>query len=152
MDHENLVQKSLTSDWEMRWRLYIKEYSPELIYLKGEDNHAADAISRLPIMTSDETETQKQTSIEDFADCMNIEEDPDWNPITFQLLANKQMGDSLLKKLLDIPNNQLSQKIYHGGGTEHILWTYKEKIYVPVKLQKKVIEWYHNRLLHPGHT
>ena len=44
-DHENLVQKSLTSDRVMRWRLYIEEYSPELIYLKGEDNHAADAIS-----------------------------------------------------------------------------------------------------------
>ena len=51
IDHENLVQKSLTSDRVMRWRLYIEEYSPELIYLKGTDNHAADAISRLPLST-----------------------------------------------------------------------------------------------------
>ena len=31
----------------MRWRLYIEEYSPELHYIKGEDNDVADALSRL---------------------------------------------------------------------------------------------------------
>ena len=31
----------------MRWRLYIEEYSPDLKYIKWEDNHAADALSRL---------------------------------------------------------------------------------------------------------
>ena len=47
-DHKNLVCKSLTSDRVMRWRLYIEEYSPELHYIKGEDNDVADALSRLP--------------------------------------------------------------------------------------------------------
>ena len=47
-DHANLVCKSLTSDRVMRWRLYIEEFSPELLYLKGVDNEAADALSRLP--------------------------------------------------------------------------------------------------------
>ena len=46
-DHANLVCKSLTSDRVMRWRLYIEEFSPNLIYLRGEDNQAADAVSRL---------------------------------------------------------------------------------------------------------
>ena len=31
----------------MRWRLYIKEYSPNLQYIKGEKNVVADALSRL---------------------------------------------------------------------------------------------------------
>ena len=31
----------------MRWRLAIEEYSPELIYIKGEKNVVADALSRL---------------------------------------------------------------------------------------------------------
>ena len=31
----------------MRWRLYIKEYSPNLQYIKGESNVVADALSRL---------------------------------------------------------------------------------------------------------
>ena len=33
----------------MRWRLYIEEYSPDLRYIKGEDNVVADALSRLEI-------------------------------------------------------------------------------------------------------
>ena len=28
----------------------------------------------------------------------------------------------------------------------------KDKIYIPLLLQKRLVEWYHNRLLHPGHT
>ena len=63
-DHENLVQKSLRSDRVMRWRLYIEEYSPNLIYLKGIDNQAADAVSRLPLSSPNETviaQLQKET-------------------------------------------------------------------------------------------
>ena len=31
----------------MRWRLYIEEYPPELLYIKGEHNVVAHALSRL---------------------------------------------------------------------------------------------------------
>ena len=31
----------------MRWRLVLEEYGPELVYLKGEHNVVADALSRL---------------------------------------------------------------------------------------------------------
>ena len=31
----------------MRWRLYIEEYSPDLQYIKGENNVIADALSQL---------------------------------------------------------------------------------------------------------
>ena len=34
----------------MRWHLIIEEYGPELIYVKGENNIVADALSRLPIL------------------------------------------------------------------------------------------------------
>ena len=57
-DHANLVCKSLTSDRVMRWRLYIEEYSPELTYLKGVDNQAADALSRLPKLEEEGSESQ----------------------------------------------------------------------------------------------
>src|SRR6478609_2930234 len=46
-DHENLTYKTFNSDRVMRWRLYIKEYSPDLQYIKGEHNVVADALSRL---------------------------------------------------------------------------------------------------------
>src|SRR6185295_7568409 len=46
-DHKNLTQKKFNLDQVMRWRLYIKEYSPDLQYIKGENNAAADALSQL---------------------------------------------------------------------------------------------------------
>ena len=47
-DHENLTYKNFNSDRVMRWRLFIEEYSPDLRYIKGEQNVVADALSRLP--------------------------------------------------------------------------------------------------------
>ena len=144
----------------MRWRLYIEEFSPELIYLKGEDNQAADAISRLPqtataltkLQVTDDPTPMEQFTLEQCSDIFNIDDDPDWNPVTFGALAQAQQTDALLQKLLQLEPCYLTSKVFHGGETTHSLWTYKDKIYVPVKMQKRVVEWYHNRLLHPGHT
>jgi hypothetical protein len=51
-DHESLTYKHFNSDRVMRWRLYIEEYSPDLCYIKGTKNVAADALSRLGILNS----------------------------------------------------------------------------------------------------
>ena len=37
----------MTCDRVYRWRLLLEEYGPEIFYIKGVDNIAADAISRL---------------------------------------------------------------------------------------------------------
>ena len=37
-DHKNLTYVNFNVERVMRWRLIIEEYSPELIYLKGEHN------------------------------------------------------------------------------------------------------------------
>ena len=36
----------------MRWRLILKEYGPELRYIKGESNLVADALSRLDMIAT----------------------------------------------------------------------------------------------------
>ena len=48
-DHKNLVRDALglSSNRVFCWRLTLKEYNPEIIYIKGIDNTVADAISRL---------------------------------------------------------------------------------------------------------
>ena len=49
-DHKNLTYKQFNTDRVMRWRLIIEEFSPELIYIQGERNIVADALSRLDIV------------------------------------------------------------------------------------------------------
>ena len=49
-DHKNLTYKTFNTERVMRWRLILEEYSPELIYIQGSKNIAADALSRLDIV------------------------------------------------------------------------------------------------------
>jgi hypothetical protein len=57
-DHENLTYKTLNSDQVMRWRLYIKEYSPDLQYIKN-TNVVTDALSRLKMIETPFEDTKE---------------------------------------------------------------------------------------------
>jgi hypothetical protein len=48
-DHANLMRDALglTSDQVYQWRLLLKEYGPEIVYIKGIHNTVADTVSRL---------------------------------------------------------------------------------------------------------
>ena len=48
-DHKSWVQDALglTCNGIYCWRLILEEHGPEIIYIKGEDNIVADALSRL---------------------------------------------------------------------------------------------------------
>ncbi len=48
-DHKNLIYDALGSTFNrvFQWRLLIEEFDPNIIYIKGEENTIADAISRL---------------------------------------------------------------------------------------------------------
>jgi hypothetical protein len=48
-DHKNLTHQTFNTERVMRWRLIIKEYGSEFLYVKGEHNIVADALSRLNI-------------------------------------------------------------------------------------------------------
>ena len=55
-DHKNLTYKTFNTDRVLRWRLILEEFSPELIYIKGQNNVIADALSRLDKTTDSLTE------------------------------------------------------------------------------------------------
>ena len=42
-----MYKNYFNTDWVVHWRLAIGEYSPEILYIKGESNVVADALSRL---------------------------------------------------------------------------------------------------------
>ena len=46
-DHMNFTYDTFSTQRVMRWRLYVKEYSPKLEYIKRKLNVLADAFSRL---------------------------------------------------------------------------------------------------------
>jgi hypothetical protein len=49
-----------------------------------------------------------------------------------------------------MPKTLYLLKDFHGGGKTTSLVCFKEKIVIPGRLQKHVMNWYHTTLCHPG--
>ena len=52
-DHRNLTFHNFNTQRVIRWRLYVEECSPKIVYVPGPENVIADALSRLPIDDDD---------------------------------------------------------------------------------------------------
>jgi hypothetical protein len=72
-------------------------------------------------------------------------------PLTFKHIHNVQRSNSKLLKLLQ-SHDEYSLKIFRGGGKRYGLVVYDDKIVIPTNLQRRVVEWYHEYLCHPGET
>ena len=157
-DHKNLTYKVFNTERVMRWRLIIEEYGPELHYLKGEKNVVADALSRLqlepPLSTQPDPTVLDQPTYRALAEAFGIqkEEIPDWiNPINLKLIQKVQQTDKqLLQKART--HSDYSLRSFRGGGKIRQLICKKDKIVVPEELQKRMVQWYHEYLCHPGET
>ena len=163
-DHQNLIHNSFTSDRVMRWRLYLEEYSPQIKYIKGEENAAADAISRLPKMMNQ----LEVINVPDIKEFLTVEEMSDLfyydqlkekeqitTPINYKEIEKHQRLDEILKQMLQTPHTELEMQNFHGGGKTFKLIikktkTGRRKICIPKTLQKRTIEWFHEMLCHPG--
>ena len=149
-DHRNLTFKNFNTDRVMRWRLAIEEYSPELIYIKGEKNVVADALSRLA------TKDTPLPNIEYIAEQFGFDDKDlteDMYPLSFQTLSDFQVKDEKLMKKLLSDDSRYTLTAFHGGEDQEIdLITRDEKIVIPEQLQRRVVEWYHTFLCHPGET
>ena len=144
-DHKNLTYKNFNTDRVMRWRLVIEEYGPTLVYIQGEKNVTADALSRLDITDQPITFTQQ-------AELLGLEKDEqseDIFPLRYKDIQKAQQKDKwLLNKLLK--DSEYSLREVHGGGKTRSLIVKNNKIVVPKDLQKRLVEWYHVQLCHPG--
>ena len=158
-DHKNLTHSNTqtVSQRIMRWRLVIEEFGIELIYIKGEHNVAADALSRLP--RSDATAGTKPAVCPSTDEAMETNEisasiSTDDCPLNYQLLEQEQRKNKALQRILDAPNEKdptLTLSPFVGGGKSvQLVTNSKGLIVVPPSLQKKLINWYHERLGHPG--
>jgi len=158
-DHENLTYKNFNSDRVMRWRLFIEEYSPNLKYIKGDENVVADALSRLPTILAampaeakplDDSMEAFYTIMDCFGNNKNKEQNFDFHPLSYAHLDAAQQVDPDIMKELRKDTCKYLLKDFHGGGTTRSLVCYNDKIVVPKKLHQHVIDWYHVTLCHPG--
>ena len=102
-DHQNLIHNSFTSDRVMRWRLYLEEYSPDIEYIKGPENEAADALSRLPkilnnLEQEEGTNQVELFSLEEMAEFFHVSETENRTmPITYKEIRFHQKRDKTLE-------------------------------------------------------
>jgi hypothetical protein len=101
----------------MRWRLFTEEYSPDLQYIKGENNVLADALSRLPqISTSYEDSQESFYALVECHEYKNKNTDKyDFHPLSYEHLELAQKRDPQLKK--ELLNNTSKYKLndFHGA-------------------------------------
>ena len=148
-DHKNLTYKNFNTDRVMRWRLAIEEYGPELVYIKGEKNVVADALSRLA--TKDEDVEGIEFITEQFA-YDDSDMPKSMYPLRFSIIAKYQKRDEKLQERLR-EDSRYRMTPFHGGENNEIkLITRDEKIVIPEELQDRIVEWYHTFLCHPGET
>jgi len=148
-DHQNLTYKEFNTERVMRWRLLLEEFGPELIYIKGEHNIVADALSRLDLIPQKSEQTMNYLA-ENYG--LNDEDLPaDAFPLTYKQIAREQNKDKLLlEKVKTKADYHL--KVFRGGGKKRELICKDNKIVLPSSIQRRCIEWYHTTLCHPGET
>ena len=117
----------------MRWRLILEEFGPELIYLKGEKNIVADAISRLNLMNGEEDVLPPvPPSLHSMAHTfgLDVTDDPESTstPVTFKNLLLHQQKDKTLLRYYRTKECPYSIDIFHGTGKARKLICYKIKL------------------------
>jgi len=116
-DHKNLTYTNFNTERVMRWQLIIEEYSPELIYLKGQTNIVADALSRLELATS-EISNEEMHDMHYLADNFGLEDDDlpeDIYPLQYKFIATHQNQQKDLFIKLNKQQDGFHLKSFCGG-------------------------------------
>jgi hypothetical protein len=156
-DHKNLVHAATVSQSQrvMRWRLILEEFGPDIIHIKGEDNIVADAMSRLPTANQNQREystvTLGSSDEKSGEEEMLAFEDDEAFPLNLSLVRRTQQielnqTNSKLKKLLN--DKKSGYKVMTLNNVELVV--NEGKIYVPISLRLRTMEWYHHFMNHPG--
>jgi RNase H-like domain found in reverse transcriptase/Integrase zinc binding domain len=152
-DHQNLTCKNFNTERVMRWRLLLEEYDPELIYIKGENNIVADALSRLELVeepTLEELPKEEVASL--FAGDIREFDLPTDYPLSYAEIQEKQQTDRYLRHRRLEPDSPYKYTTFKFAGSDFRPVTKEDKIVLPKALQHKAVQYYHAILCHPGQT
>jgi hypothetical protein len=135
----------------MQRRLYIVEYSPDLRYIIGTKNVAADALSRLGILNNPMNEAHFTEALRSQLYAFDDMDLPATAfPLSYAFLGKAQSTDVAILKETAKTKSRYSIQPFTGGGKTRELICCNGKIVVSKKLQARVIQWYHDYIGHPG--
>jgi transposase InsO family protein len=137
----------------MRWRLILEEYGPELVYVKGEHNVVADALSRLDLTVDDNPSNPTLNYMSEIFGLSKDDIPSTIYPLKYSFLEQEQRKDKDLMTNRANDSTTFRFKAFCGGGKHYdLIVTENDKIVVPKQLQKRVVTWYHETPCHPGET
>ena len=138
----------------MRWRPILEEFGPNIQHIAGVDNIVVETLSRLPSTPSDKYNpcTRKdQCCAADLFAIGRVENNEDCFPINILIVQREQQKE--LRKV----NSNLSTYIFDRGSGYSMqeldnveIICYDSKIYMLQSLRRRVLEWYHLYINHPG--
>ena len=153
-DHKKLTFQTFNTERILQWRMVLKEYGPELIYIKGHDNVVADALSRLELLPGVDHDITPiaDVMLHDFTYLYRDELPTDSYPLRMALIHQEQSNNKHLQERVNKPQSKYSRKQVCGGQICFDIIHLDGKIYVQVSLRDQMIQWYHDMLMHPGMT
>ena len=130
-DHENLTYNCFDTERVMRWRLILKEFGPELKYIKGEKNVVAEGLYRLEMSDNQEILNISELYGYDDEDLLDSA-----YPIRYHDIAKAQKTDAKLEQKL-VSHKDYTLDTFHGGNQNHCLICRNNKICLPTALQNQ---------------
>ena len=98
----------------MRWRLFLEEFSPELIYIKGSKNIVEDALSRLDkinnLNNTNSNSNKVELTLESLSENFAWNDEDALHPTSFKTNMRFQQKDKSLIKIANENPNDYSIK------------------------------------------
>ena len=152
-DHRHLTFDTLRSQCALQWHLVVEEFSVIIIHREGANNLAADAMSRIPLMDSDDPFSMRKAE-ERFAESylfypVHNKMDTIY-PLSFKSLEEGQHKDINLITILNKPASKYSR--IKNGNFDLVHFRVEDgpqefwKIVIPVLLIDQVLQWFHQVL------
>lgn len=163
-DHMNLVHTvEHANDRILRWRLYLEDFHPTFIHLKGQDNTIADGLSRAPLQER-QTGPMTDAASSDLFFALDLfifypPDDPQDNtgyPMDFDTIAQAQDQDQALIQARARNPDQYTELDFPTANGLQTLLCYRRnaqdewRICIPQDLLPAIVNWYHHVLGHVG--
>ena len=121
-------------------------------YIKGPHNIVADAFSQLDMGATSSTQSSMSPLLLAEVYGLDPEDLPSSAyPLNFKDISRMQQQDTNLLQLAKTKGHYQLKEFKASGKTRWLI-CHNNKIVIPKALQKRIVEWYHVQLCHPGHT